>query len=186
MSLKNLISHSCIIRICTILWGQRKKVMPVCKKQPGLSTVSSVHSVKAKIARTCSNSEYLTVFFFLMWEEIYENRKDAEKDCSFTFFHLENVGNQALTIKHVSLVYSVVHRQSKKLGTSSSLSIAGRRNGWDHCTSGLDSTLMKLKTSLTDWLMWKMSKVTITSNSFTMSARSESLPDTKQGKYNKK
>ena len=37
--------------------------MPVCKKQPGLSTVSSVHSVKAKIARTCSNSEYLTVFF---------------------------------------------------------------------------------------------------------------------------
>ena len=74
-------------------------------------------------------------------------------------------------IKHVSLVYSVVHRQSKKLGTSSSLSIAGRRNGWDHCTSGLDSTLTKLKTSLTDWLMWKMSKVTITSNFFTMSAR---------------
>ena len=101
-------------------------------------------------------------------------------------FHLENVDNQALTIKHVSLVYSVVHRQSKKLGTSSSLSIARRRNGWDHCTSGLDSTLTKLKTSLTDWLMWKMSKVTITSNFFTMSARSESLPDTKQGKYNKK
>ena len=125
-------------------------------------------------------------FFFLMWEEIYENRKEAEKDSSFTSFHLENVCNQTLTIKHVSLVYSVVHRQSKKLGTSSSLSIAGRRNGWDHCTSGLDSTLTKLKTSLTDWLMWKMSKVTITSTSFTMSARSESLPDTKQGKYNKK
>ena len=161
--------------------------MPLCgKTRPGLSTVSSVYSVKARIVYRSSNSEYLTVFFFLMWEEIYENRKEAEKDCSFTSFHLENVCNQTCTFKHVSLVYSVVHRQSKKLGTSSSLSIAGRRNGWDHCTSGLDFTLTKLKTSLTDWLIWKMSKVTITSTSFTMSARSESLPDTKQGKYNKK
>lgn len=152
-------------------------------------TARAFHSIvgaqrKSKDRWACIETQTPSIsLFFLMWEEIWENRKEAEKDCSFTAFYWENICNQTCTFKHVSLVYSIVHRQSKKLGTSSSLSIAGRRNGWDHCTSGLDSTLTKLKTSLTDWLMWKMSKVTITSNSFTMSARSESLPDTKQGKY---
>ena len=60
--------------------------MPLCgKTRPGLSTVSSVYSVKARIVYRSSNSEYLTVF--VMSEEIYENRKEAEKDCSFTSFH---------------------------------------------------------------------------------------------------